>query len=256
MACGEEMALTGVMPDDALTAAGFEQQIFTCLGCHSSECRLVYARRKDRVSAPASSASPQTGLAEAIRAPAAPSARPASAEAAPDRSASGPQGRPKSITPAAAWVRAVEKLRNRRAELTGRAPCPEREHWIVQFTKDWERLAPARRHRSNTSAPERQGAGASNSARALRARLHKLTSGADSARTRLAAGELNDEAVHKFNQFWEGLVPTRNDPQPAVEQPVQAAGPEPLPRSLSLVPIESLQSVQGQVILMLRGMQP
>jgi len=260
MACGEEMALTAVMPDDALTATGFEQQIFTCLSCHATEIRLVYARRRDSVSAPASSAGPQAAPACAIPAPAGPGAAPAGAEAAPDPCGPGshrpspPKREPKSITPAAAWVRAVEKLRSRQAELIRSAPCPEREHWTVQFTKDWERLAPARRRLSDTS-PERPSAVASNSARALRARLHKLTSGADSSRTRLPAQGSSDEAVKKFNQLWESLVPPRNHPQPATEQPVQAAGPEPLPPSLSLVPIESVQSIQGQAISMLRGMQ-
>jgi len=43
---------------------------------------------------------------------------------------------------------------------------------------------------------------------------------------------------------------------PAVEQTPQAAKPEPLPRSLSLVPAEWLQGAHGQAILMLRGIEP
>ena len=65
------------------------------------------------------------------------------------------------------------------------------------------------------------------------------------------------EAIQQFNTFWEGLVPGRVLPDAAAERPVASAAPAPLPRSVSLVPVDASQSVSvsGRAILLLRGVQ-
>ncbi len=46
------------------------------------------------------------------------------------------------LVPAAAWTRAVEKLRHRQADLNLRAEQTQKESWNSRFDKAWQRLAP------------------------------------------------------------------------------------------------------------------
>jgi hypothetical protein len=64
------------------------------------------------------------------------------------------------------------------------------------------------------------------------------------------------EAVQRFKQFWDSLIPACNLRDPQVEASLSLALPAPLPRSLSLVPVEALESLQtaaSRAILLLRG---
>jgi hypothetical protein len=45
MACGAEMILMNVVPDDTMTVPGFEHHTFRCSDCHDVERRLVFTRR-------------------------------------------------------------------------------------------------------------------------------------------------------------------------------------------------------------------
>jgi hypothetical protein len=74
--------------------------------------------------------------------------------------------------------------------------------------------------------------------------------------------EPNPEATERFNQLWERLL----SPEPNVASVPQAGSngtalPSPLPRSLSLVPVEAVDTLETlqamnvarRVILLLRG---
>jgi hypothetical protein len=45
MACGAEMILMNVVPDDTMTVPGFEHHTFRCSDCHDVERRLVFTKR-------------------------------------------------------------------------------------------------------------------------------------------------------------------------------------------------------------------
>jgi hypothetical protein len=43
-ACGAELILTNVVPDDTVAARGVEHHTFICSGCHGSERRVVFIK--------------------------------------------------------------------------------------------------------------------------------------------------------------------------------------------------------------------
>jgi hypothetical protein len=45
MACGAEMILMNVVPDDTMTVPGFEHHTFRCSDCHDVERRLVFTKQ-------------------------------------------------------------------------------------------------------------------------------------------------------------------------------------------------------------------
>jgi hypothetical protein len=234
MACGEDMVLTAVVPDDSMPVEGFEHQTFQCLSCRGSERRLIFSRGPNETTAPP----PVTSSSQQ-----------------PVSSCSQPDG----IAPARAWARAVEKLRSRQADLHQRADEASKTNWSIQFNQAWEKLAPTRREPppiGNSSGGTLKDL-AWKSGRALRARLRKRSPAPGRTETGQPAIEPTPEAVQRFNQFWDSLVPARNLPDPQAEVSVPCALPAPLPRSLSLVPVETLQAVSaaGRAISLLRGTQ-
>jgi hypothetical protein len=52
MACGAEMALMNVVPDDTMAVSGFEHHTFMCSGCGDVEQRLVFAKPGEPSPAP------------------------------------------------------------------------------------------------------------------------------------------------------------------------------------------------------------
>jgi hypothetical protein len=260
MACGEQMALTAATPADDVAVPGFQQQLFTCSACGSTERRLMFAPTKAKAStAKASTMDPvpaKTPAAnQAITAPAAPEATPsAEADGAREPPCASPER--SGIAPATSWVRAMEKLRSRQADLMQRTPWSERAHWNAQFEKAWERLGPERRlpAGSRNSAPV--NAIGSNSARAVRARLRKITARPNGSHNgNGAAAEPAGTERDAFQQFWDSLIPAPNPPDPAPEKPCEPQSLLPLPRELSLVPIGTLQaaSMQSLAIFLLQG---
>jgi hypothetical protein len=241
MACGEEMVLTAVVADDTMTVEGFEHQTLHCLACRATERRLVFSRGSAETAAPPPvSSSAQHPVSSCPQQPSC--------------------AAPEDIAPARAWARAVEKLRSRQADLHARADAAKKTNWNIQFNQAWEKLAPARREPSpaGNSTPARLNDFAWKSGRALRAQLRKTSPGRD--QTRQSAIEPTAEAVQQFNQFWDSLSPARSLSDPQAEVSVPSALPAPLPRSLSLVPVEVLDaealeamSAASRAILLLRG---
>jgi hypothetical protein len=43
-ACGAELILTNVVPDDTVAARGVEHHTFICCGCHVTERRIVFIK--------------------------------------------------------------------------------------------------------------------------------------------------------------------------------------------------------------------
>jgi len=43
-ACGAELILTNVVPDDTVTVRGAEHHTFVCSGCHVTERRVVFIK--------------------------------------------------------------------------------------------------------------------------------------------------------------------------------------------------------------------
>jgi hypothetical protein len=253
MACGEEMVLTAVMPDAAMMVEGFEQQTLTCVGCHATERRFVFGRRG---ATEASTPSPDPPTP-----PPPPPAPPLPTLPPPVSSSSQqpvpPCPRPEGIAPARAWTRAVEKLRSRQADLHARADATEKTNWNDRFNQAWEELAPTPRQPppAAISTPVRQAIGISG--RALRAQLRKMSPAFRRNRTQEPAAEPTAEAVQKFNQFWDSLAADRTRSQVRTDVSAAPALREPLPRSLSLVPVEALEAMgaSSRAILLLRGTQ-
>jgi hypothetical protein len=232
MACGEEMVLTAVVPDGTITVEGFEQQTLTCLACRGTERRFVFSRgATETATPPADSSCPQPPIS------------------------------PCGIAPARAWARAVEKLRSRQADLHQRADEAKKTNWNSQFNQAWEKLGPARREPppAGNSTPERLKELAWKSGRALRAQLRKASPPPGRNRTKQPAIEPAAGAVQQFNQFWDNLVPASNRSQAQAKVSMPCALLAPLPRSLSLVPVETWEAISistaTRAILLLRGTQ-
>jgi hypothetical protein len=64
MACGAEMRLMQVVPDDTMMVAGYEHHTLQCTGCDEVERRLVFSREKTPVDSvpapPAKRVAPET----------------------------------------------------------------------------------------------------------------------------------------------------------------------------------------------------
>ena len=256
MTCGEAMALTAVVPHEVM--AGFAYRVLQCSGCGATERRLVFGTQAEVMTDRGASDAPSAP----IEAPASPAA---SIPMDPAPSPEPPQAecpQPKPVPPANAWARAVEKLRNRQADLHLRADETKKADWAAQFNRAWEKLAPPAREQAEPGGSA-QGRDVEWSRRALRAEMRKLT--------RLPPGRQNmppdpqpdPEAVQRFNQLWETLVPASNILAPAPEIiSVSSDLPAPLPRSLSLVPVEAfdtLETLQAmneatRAILLLQGL--
>jgi hypothetical protein len=144
-------------------------------------------------------------------------------------------------------VRAVEKLRNRQADIRVRADG-EKQDWYARFNQTWEKLAaPRKSPTASDAAPRGPQHFARKSARALREELRGSSS--TGYRTKESTIERPAEEIQRFNRFWDSLLLTR---QPTETTTILA---QPLPRSLSLVRVENLGgvSVAARAILLLRG---
>ena len=87
MACGAEMRLMQVVPDDTTMVPGYERHTLQCTGCKDVEQRLVFSREKTPVdSVPA----------------------PPTKDVAPD-----PAPRSERVAAPSAWARAVAMFRGR-----------------------------------------------------------------------------------------------------------------------------------------------
>jgi hypothetical protein len=292
MTCGEHMAVAAVVPHESMT--GFAYRVLQCSACGTIERRLVFGTEvfgtepsaiANGTDASAPSAPPPSPSAEPAISPAPPPPdrsveRPlvfgtepkaianrgdttaASAPAPHPRrepqisvESPPPEGSKPGPARGSAWERAVEKLRSHQAGLHARADEAKKADWTKQFNRSWEKLAPAPRQ----ATPAIGSAHPTDwSRKALRAEMRKLSrKGAEAP-----ALETNVEAAERFKQFWERL---RSPEPPIVAHPVKPMAPalsDPLPRSLSLVPVEAFDTLEtlqtmnaaARAILVLRGL--
>jgi hypothetical protein len=251
MACGANMVLTAVVPDETMMVRGFEHQTFRCLDCNVTEERLTFtggAARRAQLITPV----PVVQAAQSAEAPRTPVA------------AARPQDTPHQQNGAAAgaWIRAVEKVRSRQAEIRERAEGARRTDWNIEFNRAWEQLAPGREQAVQNEHPSyvRPKDLASMYARAVHGRLRKssrLLAGRNGARPGSVTD--NPEAMLRFNRFWESLGPggiPLGLPAAALTASIPSVPPLlPLPSSMSLVPIEAVEpaTMAARAILFLRG---
>ncbi len=239
MGCGAQMVLTAAVPDETIVVRGFEHQTFRCFDCAITEQKRTFT-----------GGNPAPAQVIAPAAPAAKSEDPI--EPAYPGSNEGP----------AAWTRAVAKLRSRQAEIRQRAEAAKRMDWNTEFNQAWEQLAPA-------GAPGQQNGHSTFArpkdltamfARSVRGRLRKtaaISLGRSRASTPIPAP--SPEAAREFKQFWDSLAPGSTPPQLPAPAPSVSNGPShalvPLPKSLSLVPIEApaAMSATARAISLLRG---
>jgi hypothetical protein len=236
MGCGGDMVVTATASADAALPAGFTHETLKCLACGDIERRLVFNAAPIATGEPSSARLPSSPEETASSSPQAPVSDASSRSLPPEIGASAP-----------AWIRAVEKLRSRQADLRVRTH-KEKPDWRAQFNEAWEKLAPSRgpgTHNANLRTPEQS---VWKSARALRAELRSAL--ASDAAARPASKPL-PEVLERFNQFWDGLLPGRDRLAP----PAEVATTQPLPPSLSLVLREHPQgaSTAARAILLLRG---
>jgi hypothetical protein len=213
MACGGEMAAAA--PDEAVTTAGLRHQSYRCLVCGSTERRLAFHRS---AAGPTVVHRPRQDL---------------------------PSLPPKANTSGRAWESAINKLRSHQADLHARADDAAKLDWNAQFNAAWESLGPARREQPpEESAPAPTAKERARLAgRLQRARLR----GSPSARHRKALPplpvEASPESIQRFNRFWDNLAPGGHE----LVLPAQSSSTssQPLPQSMSLVPIEILPAISA-----------
>ena len=252
IACGGEMILTAVTPDDAGMVAGFKHETLQCSVCGDIERRFVYSREtSEKAKPPLISALAQRNVisstsVEAISSPSPHSSMPQGIVASPSESFSARE----AIASVTSWGRAVEKVRSRQADIKMRAGAGkiEKTDLKAQFNQPWEKLG----------TPPHKSSGVYDATHCRP--KHLLRKSAQALRTELwgsspTGNRINESAidppaasVERFNRFWDSLLP-RSDLLP--EASTTSRGP--LPRSLSLVQVESLQgmSFAGRAILLL-----
>jgi hypothetical protein len=255
MICSEPMLVVAMEPHEAV--AGFSYESLQCLACGAAERRLIFGpRASETPHQPDANASP-VPLASLCVEPA------ISVEQQPEICCDPPQSAcssPNPIRAAPAWTRAVEKVRSRQADLHARAEEAKRADGAVQFHRAWDKLAPTPPVPIPPVKPRQERDW---SRRAIRAEMRKLSRVTDLRHPPAPAAEPNPQAVERFKQFWEGLVADANMVTAQQEVSVSSVQPPPLPRSLSLVPVEAfdtlerLQAINNttRVLLLLAGLQ-
>jgi hypothetical protein len=214
------MILTAVKPDDAGMVGSFRHETLQCSVCQDIERRFVFG--------PCSSEKPALPPVSTC------------ISSSPPKSSSHPE----AVASTSTWVRAVEKLRNRQADIRVRAD-DEKNDWHARFNQKRE----IRKHpTASDAAPRRPEHLARKSGRAFRDELGGSFSAGN--RTKQLIVQPPTEEIQRFNRFWDSLLPTRQLP---TEASITLA--KPLPRSLSLVRVENLESISiaGRAILLLHG---
>jgi hypothetical protein len=230
MACGEEMRVVRVVPDDTMPVPGYEHHTLECPSCHEVECRLAFIREAEPVPVELEP----------------PLAEPEPLEPRQDE----PVAAQNSPTAARIWVRAVDRLRNQQSFLQERQAQAREAEATRQFHADWENLVRVRRQstartagpataappvakvakqpqpaqeRTVPEAASRPNTPRSSAMARVIARLH----GRELWRR---AAERTDEG-RRFDQMWESFGPA--PPAPARKPRTVAA------RSRSLVPVDA-----------------
>ena len=241
MGCGAQMVLTAVAPDQTMPVRGFEHQTFRCFDCGVTEQTRTFRAGSPpvaEVTEPASNGVEPVNGTEALPAAAAAQSR--------------------------TWTRAVEKLRSREAEIRQRAERAKRTDWNMAFNQAWEQLAPApaaavQNGQNGHSTYARPDDLAAMFARSVRGRLRKKAA-MPTTRGRAAApiADPSPEAAREFNRFWDSLsgsTPLQLLAEPTSVPNVPPQELLPLPKSVSLVPIEApaIASAAARAISLLGG---
>jgi hypothetical protein len=242
MACGEEMRLVQVVPDDTMPVPGYEHHTLACPGCHDVERRLVFSRDLEPVPF---EPRPLPHAARAARADR------SSIEIPPD--AVMPSS---GVTPPSSWARAVDRLRNQQSSLQARQADAKASATADQMRRDWQEVVHSRRVAQATAAPPASAKPPIGKASDLTRRPDKpasapvapadrsrSTQSPSSAMARVIARLRGRDARHhagggtaderrRFDQMWESFAPTAQPSAPTLlPQPAAAV------RSGSLVPI-------------------
>ena len=234
------MILTAVTPDDAGMVAGFRHETLHCLVCRDTEHRFVYTRESsEKTELPLISALAQQNVVsstsvEAISSSSPHSSTPQGMVTSPPESSAR-----EAIASVSSWGRAVEKVRSRQADIKMRAGAGKIEK------TDLNELPGAcdATHRRPKHLLRK-------SAQALRTEL--WGSSPTGNRTNESAIDPPAASIERFNRFWDSLLPASPGSELVPEAPTRSA--KPLPRSLSLEQVESVEgmSVAGRAILLLR----
>ncbi len=209
-----------------------------CLACGAAERRLILGPRASETPPEPDANAPSAPLASLCVEPA------ISFEQQPDICCDPPQpacSPPNPIRAAPAWTRAVEKVRSRQADLHARAEEAKRADGAVQFNRAWDKLALTQ---SVPVPPVKPIQERDWSRRAIRAEMRKLSRVTDPKQPPAPAAQPNPQAVERFRQFWESLVADANIVAAQQEVSVSSVQPPPLPRSLSLVPVEAFDTLE------------
>ena len=160
----------------------------------------------------------------------------------PPDSSRAPQ--PEAITSARAWKHAVEKLHSHQADLRARADDAAKRNWNARFDTAWEQLAPAQRGPPTRGAapPRRTSEVPRRSGQAQRVTLRESPP-APGRESPHPADKLAAETMQRFNRFWESLAAGSHRVDLPTEMP--SALPQPLPRSLSLVPVDEIAGLSA-----------
>jgi hypothetical protein len=271
LTCGEEMVLAEAMPAEG-AVQGFENQAHRCSACGATERRFMFVGRKTTSVA---ARAKMTTLASArhrmnvkvsrgvngadktavdqpsgIKLVTVPNKQKSSA----GRNEPIPFSGDATQTPALAsepplmqeltalkgnnasgqaWMRAVEKFRSYEADLHRRAENTKKTNGNIEANKASDRLTVPRHSETHAANKPQKTLGE-------RMRVRASRNGRYSPPLSPSNGSQPDpEAVRRFNEFWDSLVPLRNGQKPG-EVSVPMASLAPLPRSLSLVVIEPL----------------
>ena len=258
LGCGEQMGVTAIAPDSAL--AGFEHRTFVCTPCGATEHRLLLS--SGQPPAPQAEPDPSATIPQAdematedraaISVGSPPPCEEGSAVGVVVGTPEEPAHESSVSVPAAApaWARAVEKLRTRQADLSLRAQAAKKDSWNERFDAVWQRLAPGPLPSAQTNgttwklSPRRPWSPQA-SVRVVIPRRRPVVAP--------PVVERSPEQIQKFNEFWDSLVPNQLPARPS-----NGCSLAPLPRSLSLVPIEAAQTANpaARAILLLRGLPP
>jgi hypothetical protein len=205
MTCGGEMTAA---PCHGANAELLRHRSLRCLSCGSTERMLVFRQGATEIAVlpPDSSRAPQ----------------------------------PEATTSARAWKHAVEKLRSHQADLRSRADDAAKKNWNARFDTAWEQLAPAQRGPPTRGAapPRRTNETPRRSGKAQRVPLRESPPARSRGQSALPADKPAVETMQRFNRFWESLAAGGHCLDLPTKMP--SALPQPLPRSLSLMPVDEI----------------
>jgi hypothetical protein len=236
MLCSEPMAVTAVVPHEAV--ANFAYEDLHCLACGATERRLIFERQPNTSTDQPDAKPPPVGVVS-------PSGEPViSIKGQPESSCAPREDEcplPNPLRAAPAWARAVEKVRSRQADLHARAEEAKKADCAAQFNRAWEKLAPTA---PEPAPPLKAMQERAWSRRALRAQMRKLSRPTSRKQPQEPVFEANPEVFARFNRFWESLVGGANIVSGRPDNSPPRIEPAPLPRYLSLVPVESFNTLE------------